>query len=51
MYFQNIASAIKDMSINDVSDSIFEKYYKRIVFSNENSYCSMKNLKKRFVIV
>ena len=29
-------------------DFIFKKYYKRIGFSNENSYCSMKRLNKSY---
>ena len=39
------------MSVNDIRDFIFEKYYKQIGFSKENSYYSMKRLrKKRFVV-
>ena len=43
MYIWNIARAIK----NEFKD--FEKYYKRIGFSEENSYYSMKHLKKKII--
>ena len=40
------------MSVNEIRDFIFENYYKRIVFSKENSYYSIKFLKKkRFIVV
>ena len=42
MYIVNIASAIKTMSVNEVRDFIFENHYKRIGFSKENSYYSIK---------
>ena len=48
MYILNIARAIKKMSVNETRDFIFENYYKRIGFSNGNSYYSMKHLKIRF---
>ena len=42
------------MTVNEIRDFIFENYYKRIGFSKENSYCSMKRFKKkkkkRFVV-
>ena len=38
------------MSINELRDFIFENYYKRIGFVKEQSYYSMKRLKKRFVV-
>ena len=47
MYILNIARAIKKMSVNELSDFIFENYYKRIRFSTENSYYAMKCLKKK----
>ena len=51
MYFLNIAKDIKKMSINEIKDFIFENYYKRIRFSKESSYYSMKRLKrKRFIV-
>ena len=44
----NIVRAIKKMSVNETRDFIFEKTnYKGIGFSKENSYYSMKHLKKR----
>ena len=33
------------MSVNEIKDSIFENYYKRIGFSKENIYYSRKCLK------
>ena len=42
MYFLNIAKDIKKMSINEIKDFIFENYYKRIGFSKEISYYSVK---------
>ena len=47
MYILNIARAIKMMSVNEIKDFIFETYYKRIRFSKENSYYSMKHLRKK----
>ena len=38
------------MSVNEMRDFIFENYYKRIAFLKENSYYSMKRLKKRFIV-
>ena len=45
MHTLNIIKAIKEMSVNDIRDFIFENYYKRIGFSKETSYYSMKRLK------
>ena len=39
------------MTVNQLRDFIFEKYYKRIGLAKENSYYSMKRLKKRFGVV
>ena len=50
MYILNIARAIKKMSITEIRDFVFENYYQRIGFSKENSYYSMKRLKKRFIV-
>ena len=47
MYILNIARAIIKKSVNEIKDLIFENYYKRIGFSKENSYYSMKRLKKK----
>ena len=39
------------MSVNELRDFIFEKYYKRIGLVKEKSYYSLKRLKKkRFVV-
>ena len=35
------------MSVNEIRDFIFEKYYIKIAFSEENNYHSMKCLKKK----
>ena len=35
------------MTINEIENFIFENYYKRVEFSKENSYYSMKCLKKK----
>ena len=45
MYILNITNTIKKMTINDFSNFFFEKYYKRIGFSKENCYHSMKKKK------
>ena len=37
MYILNVATAIKNMSVNEIRDFIFENYYKQIGFSEENS--------------
>ena len=47
MYILNNARAIKKTSVNKIRDFIFENYYKRIRFSKESSYYSMKYLKKK----
>ena len=35
MYILNIASAIKNMCVNETRDFIFENYYKRTGFSKK----------------
>ena len=45
MYILNIASAVKKMSVSEIRDS--ENYYKRIGFSKENSYYSVRHQKKK----
>ena len=47
MYILNISKAIKNMLVKEIIDFIFKNYYKRIRFSKENSYYSMKHLKKK----
>ena len=46
MYILNIARATKKISVNEIRDFIVENYYKRIGIFKENSYHSMKRLKK-----
>ena len=50
MYILNIASAIKKMSVNELTYFIFGKYHKRVEFVKEKSYYLMKRLEKRFVV-
>ena len=38
------------MTINEIRDFIFGKYYKIIGFSEENSYYLMKRLRKGFAV-
>ena len=42
---------LKKMSVNKARDLIFENYYKRIKFSKEHSYYSMKHLKKKDLLL
>ena len=51
MYILNIAKAIKKISVNEIKDFIFENYYKRVVFSKENSSYSMEYLKKKVLLL
>ena len=51
MYTLNIVRAIKKISVNEIRDFIFENYYKRIGFSKENSYYSMKRLKRKDLLL
>ena len=46
MHTLGIARAIKKVNANKTGDFIYENYYKRIRFSKEESYCSLKRLKK-----
>ena len=39
------------MSVNEIKDFIFENYHKGIGFSTENSYYSMKRLKKKNLLL
>ena len=47
MYIPSNARPTKKISVNEIGDFVFEYYYKRIGFSKENSYHSMKRLKKK----
>ena len=48
MYTLNIDRAIKKMTPNKIRDFI---YYKRIEFSKESSYYSIKCLKKKYLLL
>ena len=50
-YTLNITTARKKMSVNDIRVFIYENYSKRIGFSKEDSYCPLKRMKKRFIVV
>ena len=45
-YILNIDRGIKKISVNEIRDFFFEKYYKGNGFSKENSYYLMQQLKK-----
>ena len=47
MYILDITKAVKNMSIIEIKDFIFENLYKWIGFSKGSSYYSMKQLKKK----
>ena len=49
--YKIIAKALKKISVNEIKEFIFENYYKRIGFSKENSYYSMKRLKKKDLLL
>ena len=51
MCILNIARAVKKISANEIMDFAFENYYKRIGFSKENSFYSMKRLKKKYLLL
>ena len=42
-----MVNAIKKMIVKETTDFIFENYYKRIKFSKENSYFSIKHQEKK----
>ena len=50
MHILNIVSAIKNITVNEIRDLIFENYYKRVGLSKENNYYSMTHQKKRIYI-
>ena len=51
MYILNIIRATKNILFNEIREFIFENYYKRIGFSQENSYYSMKHLQKKDLLL
>ena len=46
MYALNYASVVKKMSVNEIRDLVYKNYFKQIGFHKENSYYSMRSLKK-----
>ena len=46
MYALNYASVVKKMSVNEIRELVYENYFKQIGFHKENSYYSMRRLKK-----
>ena len=51
MYTVDIIKSIERMSVNEIRDVFFENYYKRIGFSKESSYYSMKCLKRKDLLL
>ena len=51
MYTLNITKAIRKVSVNDITEIIYENYYKRFIFSKEDSYSSSKRSKKKIIVV
>ena len=51
MYTVDIIKSIERMSVNEIRDFFFENYYKRIGFSKESSYYSMKCLKRKDLLL
>ena len=47
MYILNILNAIKKITIKEITNFIYEKYYRRVKFPRENSYYSIKHQKKK----
>ena len=39
------------MSVNEIRNFMFENYYKRIGFTKENSYYSMKHRNKKYLLL
>ena len=51
MYILNFDKAIEKMSISEIREFIFKNYNKKIVFSKKSSYYSMKQLKKKDLLL
>ena len=51
MYSLKIAGALKQMSVNEIRDVIFENYYKQVGVSKEDCYYSIKRLKKKELLL
>ena len=39
------------MTVNELRDFIFENYYKQFGFAKESSYCSVKRLKRKDLLL
>ena len=51
MYTLNITKAKTRMSINEISNFVFENYFKSIGFSKESSYYQIKHLKRKDLLL
>ena len=51
MYTLNVVTTIKNMTVNELGDFIFENYYKQIGFVKEKSYYSIKRLKNKDLLL
>ena len=51
MYTLNITKAKIRMSINEISNFVFENYFKSIGFSKESSYDQIKHLKRKDLLL
>ena len=51
MYILNFDKAIEKMSISEIREFIFKNYNKKIVFSKKSSCYSMKQLKKKDLLL
>ena len=51
MYSLKIAGALKQMSVNEIRDVIFENFYKQVGVSKEDCYYSIKRLKKKELLL
>ena len=46
-----ILSALKRMTVKELKNSIFQNYYRQIGCTKENSYPSMKNQMKKYLLL
>ena len=47
----NIVRVIKKISVNEIRNFVFENFFKRIGFSKENSFYSLKRLKRKDLLL
>ena len=47
----NIVRVIKKISVNEIRNFVFENFFKRIGFSKENSFYSVKRLKRKDLLL